>query len=129
MLLLAAISSAIISNLAKKVISIDDSTKIVNVAKSNLAKLDITNVDCLKSDLTSGFLKDAPYDVIIINGEVDEIPNRILNQLRDGGRLVAIIGGFITRFDRHGKSFSETKYFQAKTRALSAFSKPAGFTF
>lgn len=121
--------TAVISKLAKKVTAIDDSTKIVNMAKSNLAKLEIKNAEAIKANLIAGNEKEAPYDVIIINGAVQEVPNKILSQLCDGGRLVTVLSGFITTFEHKGNTFSEARQYQANTKEIAAFAKAKGFEF
>lgn len=46
----------------------------------------------VKGDGSKGFMPSAPYDVINIGASVDDIPEAILNQLKHGGRIVAVVG-------------------------------------
>lgn len=123
-------SSAVISQLCKKVLGIESSTKLTSVAISNITKLELDNISFAKANIENGFAKQAPFDVIMINGQVDSVPNKILEQLKNGGRLVAIMADdFITVHKKAGKVISETKSFQAKTKSLKEFEVKQGFIF
>ncbi len=83
-------TAALLSYLVKSVVSIEQSGKLVNRAKKALEGS--TNVRIEKvARHESGFAKDAPYSVIIIDGVVEQIPQTLVDQLQDSGRLVAAI--------------------------------------
>lgn len=85
-------SSAVISQLANSVVAVESDAELVRRANQALAKLDIGNAAVVKGPLTAGAPKEAPFDVILIEGAVDFVPQALFDQLRDGGRLVALIG-------------------------------------
>ncbi len=85
-------STAIIAHLANSVVAIESEDDLVARANENLAKLDIGNAATIKASFSEGAPDEAPFDVIIIQGAIDEVPEALMEQLRVGGRLVALIG-------------------------------------
>ena len=85
-------STAIIAHLANSVVAIESNPDLVARANEILARLDIGNVAVIKAALAHGSPEEAPFDVIIIQGAIPEAPKALLDQLRVGGRLVALIG-------------------------------------
>lgn len=84
-------STAVLAELASAVVGIDDNEALVESANTKLAALEIGNATILRADLGTGVPSEAPFDVIILQGAVGYIPEALLAQLRDGGRLVAMI--------------------------------------
>ena len=74
------------------VYSIERHPKLVEFAKSNLKKLGIKNVYVILDDGSIGYVQKSPYDRIIITAACSEIPKPILDQLADGGLVVAPVG-------------------------------------
>ncbi|MFA4877389.1 MAG: protein-L-isoaspartate(D-aspartate) O-methyltransferase [Methanoregula sp.] len=85
--------AAILARLSKKVITIERIPAVANLARSNLAHLGITNVNLVTGDGTLGYAAGAPYQGILITAATPQIPTPLVEQLADGGRLVAPIGG------------------------------------
>ncbi|WP_198157417.1 protein-L-isoaspartate O-methyltransferase family protein [Candidatus Nucleicultrix amoebiphila] len=84
-------SSAILGFLSKLVISLESDLDRSKIAKRLLEELNIFNVKSVSNPLNKGWLKAAPYDVIILEGVVHEVPSKLFEQLKDGGRLGALI--------------------------------------
>jgi len=80
--------AAILSQLAKKVYSIERIAKLADRARSILQKLKISNVSVLTGNGIYGYAKAAPYDAIIITAAAVKIPPRLISQLKNGGRMV-----------------------------------------
>ena len=57
-----------------------------------LAPARLANVTCKAAACAEGDLPNAPYDVIILNGAIEMTPERLLGQLKEGGRLVGVFG-------------------------------------
>jgi protein-L-isoaspartate(D-aspartate) O-methyltransferase len=80
-----------------------------------------------------GFPTGAPYDGILIEGAVPEIPAVIAEQLAEGGRLATVLtgpqGARAVSGRRFGSSFSVTPAFDCATLALQAFARRPGFVF
>ena len=83
-------SSAVAAHMAEAVIALDDSAEICAEAESALAAAGVDNVAVVEGDLIEGAAKHGPYDVILIQGGVQDVPAAICNQLKDGGRIAAI---------------------------------------
>lgn len=81
--------AAILARLAKSVIATEVDPALLKQARANLAGL--RNVTLFERPLNSGYAERAPYDVIVIGGTVAEIPPALLDQLAEGGRLVAVV--------------------------------------
>ena len=85
----------------------------------------------VKAALTSK--KGAPYSLILIDGAVEQIPQALVDQLADGGRLVgALIENGVSRLvsgAKAGKGFGTTAFADADAAVLPGFEKPAGFSF
>ena len=108
-------SSAIISHLADTVVAIDQGENLTNLAEENLYKAGINNVVVVNTDIKTGYAKEAPYDVIVIEGSVDSIPNDIYLQLNTNGRIIAINAddtiGKVTLYIKDNEIFSSKFFF------------------
>jgi protein-L-isoaspartate(D-aspartate) O-methyltransferase len=130
-------STALLAALAKSVIGLEPEPELAEAARSNLRELAIGNATIVEGALTEGCAKEGPYDVIILNGSVQEVPKSLLDQLRERGRLVAILS---TRTNnvRPGKAYLLVKFdgeasglphFDAGARLLPGFSPTPAFAF
>jgi len=103
--------AAILSQLAKNVITIERIDAVAALARANLAAVGAKNVMIVIGDGTIGYPAGAPYNGIIVTAATPEIPAPLKAQLADGGRLVAPVGGRISQelvvLERHGDRFLE----------------------
>ncbi|MEM9329753.1 MAG: protein-L-isoaspartate O-methyltransferase [Pseudomonadota bacterium] len=83
---------AIFSSLALSVVGIEEDETLASAASENLSRLGYDNVVVLTTPLSEGLEREGPYDVIFLEGSVEEIPKKLVDQLAEGGRLVTIIG-------------------------------------
>ena len=83
-------STALAARLADFVVGVEDDADRAEEAQSNLSEYGIDNAAVMLGPLAEGAAKSAPYDVIVMQGAVQDIPEMILDQLRDGGRIGAI---------------------------------------
>lgn len=83
-------SSAVIARLAEAVIALEEDPSFAVEALAALAENGADNVAVIEGPLAEGVLKHAPYDVITIQGAVEEVPGALLGQLKDGGRIAAL---------------------------------------
>ena len=83
-------SSAVISPMAEVVIAVEDDSTMESEAEEILAEVGADNVVIQIGKLEDGAPEHGPYDVIILQGGVEEIPSSILKQLKNGGRVGAI---------------------------------------
>ncbi|MEO0328877.1 MAG: protein-L-isoaspartate O-methyltransferase [Pseudomonadota bacterium] len=85
-------STAVVSQLASSVFALEVDDRLTKIAEASLQTAGCDNAMVFSSSLENGLPKEAPYDVIIVEGNVEKIPNKLVDQLSDGGRLVACIG-------------------------------------
>jgi protein-L-isoaspartate(D-aspartate) O-methyltransferase len=106
--------AAILAHLSAKVISIERIEPVAERARKLLADLGIGNVTIIVGDGTEGYSPGAPYDGIIITASTPDIPPPLQEQLADGGRLVAPVGGRdlqeLVRLVRHGGQIERELY-------------------
>ena len=84
--------AAVLGLLAAEVISIERIPSLVQGARANLARADISNVEVLLGDGSIGWPQGAPYDVIIVAAAAPSVPPSLIAQLRVGGRLIIPVG-------------------------------------
>jgi len=103
--------AAVLATLVQTVTSIERIPEVVRLAKANLAAVGIKNVDVIVGDGTLGFPQHAPYDGIIITAATPSVPSPLIEQLAEGGRLIAPVGGRdiqeLIRITRKGESLNE----------------------
>jgi len=85
-------STAVLSHLCKRVISIECDAELALSAKANLQKASIGNAEVRVGDGMQGSPAEGPFDAIILQGSVPEIPQHLLDQLQINGRLIAVVG-------------------------------------
>jgi protein-L-isoaspartate(D-aspartate) O-methyltransferase len=83
-------SAAISSRLAMLVTALESDEELAGQARANLAGLGLANVSVMTGPLTAGWSASAPYNVILIDGVVADVPDAIFDQLSERGRLVTI---------------------------------------
>ncbi len=84
--------AAILANLARAVISIERISEVAEMARENLSRSGIGNVEIITGDGTIGYPEQAPYDAVLITAATPEVPPPLIDQLAEGGRLVAPVG-------------------------------------
>lgn len=82
-------SSAVLARLVQAVVAIEDNPDMAAEAERRLSEAGVFNVAVLNAPLSEGAPGQGPYDAILVNGGVEEMPPAILGQLKDGGRIVA----------------------------------------
>ncbi len=83
-------SAAVLARLAQTVVAIEDDPNMAAEAERRLSEAGVFNVAVLNAPLAQGAPKQGPYDAILINGGVEEVPEAILAQLKEGGRIGAL---------------------------------------
>ena len=84
--------AALLAANAEHVYSVEIDPVLAATARRNLQKAGVANVSVETGDASQGWSGHSPYDVIVISGSLPELPHDFLEQLKLGGRLVAIIG-------------------------------------
>lgn len=83
-------SSALAARLAEAVIALEEDKSLASEAERALSAVGADNVAVVEGPLTDGAAKHGPYDVILLQGAVEHMPDSLVDQLKEGGRLVAI---------------------------------------
>ena len=85
--------AAVLSKLAKKVYAVEIIPELVAGAQTVLDELGIDNVELICGDGRKGWPAGAPYDAIVVAAAAEDVPEALVDQLREGGRLVIPVGG------------------------------------
>jgi protein-L-isoaspartate(D-aspartate) O-methyltransferase len=85
--------AAVLSKLAKKVYSVEIIPELAANARRVLESLGIDNVEIVCADGRKGWPEGAPYDGIVVAAAAEEVPPALIEQLKEGGRLVIPVGG------------------------------------
>lgn len=125
--------SAILSRLAGSVVALECDSELAEKASATLNELGCDNVAVVAGNLATGCAAEAPYDAIVFSGAVEAPPDAVLDQLRDGGRLVVVEGvGNAARaklYLRDGDVTSHRSVFNSAVKLLPGFSKTREFEF
>ena len=84
--------AALLAHRAQRVITLEVNPELARLARTNLQQAGIRNVEVREADGAKDVAVDGPFDVILLSGSVAEVPQPLLNQLKVGGRLAAIVG-------------------------------------
>ena len=125
-------TSAVLGRLAQAVVAVESDEALVEKASETLTSIEADNVAVIQADLTAGNEKQGPYNVIHINGAVDEVPETLFAQLEEGGRLVCVMGhnpGVATLYVKENGAVLKKALFDAIVPELGEMKKAAGFSF
>jgi protein-L-isoaspartate(D-aspartate) O-methyltransferase len=126
-------SSAVLSRLGASVVALECEPDLAETARSTLASIGFDNVTVVEGALENGYPQGAPYDVILLDGAVDEVPEALFGQLAEGGRLVAVTGegnaGIARICVKDGGVVSCRRAFNAAIRPLPGFRRAPAFEF
>ena len=124
----------VLSKLCNTVVGIESDLELMEKASTLLSHLEIDNAVAVHGTLCDGCLSEAPYDVVLMEGSVPEMPEGILEQLSDGGRMAAVLNqgpGLYeaTLITRVGESFGSRVLFNSAAPALPGFDIAPIFAF
>lgn len=135
---LTGYSTAVLSKLAAHIVAIDTDAQAIAQAKTHLKEAQNVDIETVTS-LADGYGMSAPYDVIIIEGAINFVPDDVGLQLSEGGRLVTVFcrgrqrelvfgsckGALIRRLEG---SLQYREHFDAAASLLPGFARETGFT-
>jgi protein-L-isoaspartate(D-aspartate) O-methyltransferase len=127
--------AAILARAGAHVVALEDDVALAAIAREALARCVPAGVVRLVSGPPAeGWRGGAPYDVILVEGEMPEVPESLSGQLAEGGRLVGVLGGgrrngSAVLGQRLGGAFTVTPVFDCATAPLPAFAPAPGFVF
>jgi protein-L-isoaspartate(D-aspartate) O-methyltransferase len=126
--------AALLAGRAQRVVSLEINPELASNARNNLQRAGITNVDVRVADGSTGASGDAPFDAIVLGGSVAEVPQALLQQLKVGGHLLAIVGQepvmVATLYTRTADAAWSTQALWDHTAPrLQGFTEPSRFKF
>lgn len=123
-------AAAVMARMGAKVTGVEPDDGLRAIAMRELGGA-ASDIGIFAGTPAAGYAEAAPYDVILVDGGVEVIPETLLDQLKDGGRLVAVRverrGGRATVWRRSGRVFGETSGFDAVAPILPGFEKIQAF--
>ena len=127
--------AAILARLTKSVVAVETDAALAATAAKTLQELGVSGVEQMAGPAEQGASTSGPYDIVLIEGAVPEVPQAIADQLAEGGRLATVIAdpsgalGVAHLFVKQGGVMSGRPLFDAGTPLLPGFARPARFTF
>lgn len=124
-------TAALLARLAGHVVAVEADAALAAQAKAALS--DLSNVEVIEGAFADGHAAGAPYDLIFIDGAVEQIPESLTGQLAGGGRIVgAIADNGVTRLvigRRAGAVLGLDAFADIEVTALPGFERPKPFIF
>ncbi len=126
--------AALMAHKAQQVVSYEKRAELASMARENLRHAAIMNVEVRQGDGANGDAGRGPWDAILLSGSVAEVPQALLQQLKVGGRLVAVVGDEPVMRALRVRRVSERDFrtevlFDTVAPRLEGFAKPTGFHF
>jgi protein-L-isoaspartate(D-aspartate) O-methyltransferase len=125
-------AAAVLARLAASVVALEQNELLVAQARAVVPGF-VANVTVVEGPLPGGAPASGPYDVILIDGGVETVPEALCGQLAPHGRLVAVVGigpiGKATLFQQVNGEASSRELFDATAPLLPGFKKAPAFVF
>lgn len=127
-------SALVLARLAHKVVALEADEALASAAEVHVAAAGVRNVTIQRGSLNAGAPGQGPFDVIILQGMAEELPQSFAGQLKPEGRLLAVIAGSgrmgrAMSFTKAGGGLSGRGLFDATIPLLPGFAKERAFTF
>src|SRR5690349_13526430 len=127
----AGYAAALLAKLANTVVALESEPALAQRAGAVFSELAIDNATVVEGPLNAGCAKHAPYNVIHLDGAIEQVPAALASQLADGGRMVGVQldrgVGRATLWIKTGNSVSHRVLFDANVAPLPDFAAPARF--
>ena len=126
--------AALLASRAQRVVTLEINPELAKLARSNLQRAGVSNAEVREADGAKGLPAEAPFDIILLSGSVAEVPPVLLEQLKVGGRLAAIVGfdpvmraTIVTRTG--DTSYNTAQPWDTNAPRLAHFPEPSRFQF
>lgn len=123
-------AAAVLSLMIGPVVAVEEDSELAAAARKALEGYEVSLIE---GQMAEGHRAGAPYDLILIDGAVEYIPEALIDQLADGGRLAAgMIDRGVTRLSigrKAGQGFGMAAFSDAAAAVLPGFARPKAFTF
>ncbi|KAA6206367.1 MAG: protein-L-isoaspartate O-methyltransferase [Candidatus Tokpelaia sp.] len=125
--------AALMAELGSAVIALECDEELTAWTENLITAYKCENITVVKGNLPQGWTAQAPYDVILLEGAVDFVPEPLFAQLREGGRLIAVEGrgnaAVAWLYEREDGIVSRRRGFNLALEPLPGFTEKATFTF
>ena len=129
----AGYAAGVLSRLVNTVVALEADGELAQRATVALTDLSIDNAIVMDGPLSAGCTKHAPYNIVYLDGAVEQVPAALLAQLADGGRMVGVLAergvGRAALWIKSGDAVSHRVLFDATVAPLPGFAAPAQFVF
>ena len=126
-------SAAITSKIAETVICIEEDQDLITFSESIAGSNSMNNIVFINNKLSKGYIDQGPYSCILIEGGIEEVPNIILDQIAEGGKLVTVImqndTGSAVKYIRKNNQIISQFLFSIEAPSLKSFEKAKKFKF
>jgi protein-L-isoaspartate(D-aspartate) O-methyltransferase len=126
--------AALLAHKAQQVITLEIDPVLAELAADNLKRAGVFNASVRVADGAQGLPAEGPFDAIVLSGSVAQLPQTLLDQLKVGGRLAAIVGVepmmralLVTRVN--DREFKRRELFDTVAPRLVGFDEPPKFRF
>lgn len=124
-------AAALLSRIVGQVVALEQDAGLAKLARAALSSL--PNVSVVSGPLVDGWAPGAPYDLILLEGATEVEPQAFCQQLKDGGRLLCVLGSgpgaSAMLYRRSGEEMAGRAIFGATASVLPGFVKPLAFAF
>ena len=124
-------AAAVLARIAGHVVALEQDANLAKVANEVLAPLQ--NVTVASGSLAKGWSQGSPYDAVLLEGATELVPEVLYRQLKDGGRLVCVLGSGpgskAMLYRRSGSDVGGRAIFDATAALLPGFAKTPVFAF
>ena len=124
-------TAAVLARIVGQVVALEQDAGLVKAAREALSSQ--PNVDVVNGALAEGWPQGAPYDVVMLEGATEAVPHALCQQLKDGGRLVCVLGSGpgskAMLYRRSGGEVGGRPVFDASAALLPGFAKTPVFAF
>ncbi len=126
--------TALLAQRSQQVLALEVVPELAQMAQSNLARAGVHNAQVRQADGASANPSEGPFDAIVLSGSVAEVPSQLLNQLKVGGQLIAVVGQEPVMQTTLTKRVSPTQFssqvlWDTCVPALTGFAQPSRFKF
>lgn len=126
-------SAAVVASMAVAVVALEEDADMARDAEEGLMSAGIDNVIVHTGPLSEGAAEHGPYDVILIQGGIGEVPDLIIDQLKEGGRIGCLFMDGVLGEVRIGYKLDGRvnwrRSFNAAAPVLGGFEKHVAFQF
>ncbi len=125
--------TAVLSLIAETVIVVEEEDEYIKFSETATKENNLNNIIYMNKSISNGCIEQSPFNAIIIEGAVDQVPQKLLNQLENGGRLIAILSenGLCNArmFTRKETMFHTEQLFPCSLPVLPSFKEKKIFSF